>query len=404
MAQNTQYDERTVVTPQIPESTNATHSNSNGTSQNDNYAAYYAYTQQPPTNSQTQSQTTEESSPPTKQSASSEGVNLFISSLPPEVDDASLIKLFSPFGKIVSAKVMVDLNTKVSRGFGFVKYSTLDEAKLAIQQMNGEALGGKNLVVQYAESKGTTTPSSTTQLGTPSNNLYIKGIPLNMTEDQLYSLFSPYGTITSHKILRDLQSGMSRGLGFVAFEQQQAAQYAISALNGYIFPGTFKGIVVRYADTEEEKFARKTKHQKRSSSARYNPYGGAPNMAQAAYAYAPYGYAPQPGYGPAPYYPYPQAAAPMPASTAPATSTGNQQQTTLFIYHLPSNADDSLLYKLFSPYGAITNVRVVKDEASGQCKGYGFVTMSNWMSAANAIQGLNGYKIENKYLSVSYKK
>ena len=49
-----------------------------------------------------------------------------------------------------------------------------------------------------------------------------------MTEDQLYSLFSPYGTISSHKILRDLTSGISRGLGFVAFEQQQAAQYAIS--------------------------------------------------------------------------------------------------------------------------------------------------------------------------------
>ena len=121
MAQNTQYDEHTVST-QYSESTNPTHSNS----QNDNNAAYYAYSQQSaPTQTQTQQQPTEQSS--SKESGTTEGVNLFISSLPPEVDDASLIKLFSPFGKIVSAKVMVDLNTKISRGFGFVKYSTLDE-------------------------------------------------------------------------------------------------------------------------------------------------------------------------------------------------------------------------------------------------------------------------------------
>lgn len=36
--------------------------------------------------------------------------------------------------------------------------------------------------------------------------------------------------------------------------------------------------------------------------------------------------------------------------------------------------------------------------------GYGFVKMANWMSAYNAIQGLHGYRIDNKYLSVSFKK
>jgi RNA recognition motif-containing protein len=40
----------------------------------------------------------------------------------------------------------------------------------------------------------------------------------------------------------------------------------------------------------------------------------------------------------------------------------------LFVYHLPHSADDALLYKLFSPFGAILQVKVMRDH-DGKCKG-----------------------------------
>jgi len=76
------------------------------------------------------------------------------------------------------------------------------------------------------------------------------------------------------------------------------------------------------------------------------------------------------------------------------------QDANLFIYHLPSNSDDALLYRLFSPFGAIESVKVIKDPVTNACKGYGFVKMVNWSDASTAIQSLNGAKVGEKYLQV----
>jgi RNA recognition motif-containing protein len=69
---------------------------------------------------------------------------------------------------------------------------------------HGKKLNNKTLVVKYAES-GLATPH-----GTPSSNVYIKGLPFSMTDEQLYTLFSPYGTIIKHKVLKDLNSGYEK--------------------------------------------------------------------------------------------------------------------------------------------------------------------------------------------------
>ena len=47
----------------------------------------------------------------------------------------------------------------------------------------------------------------------------------------------------------------------------------------------------------------------------------------------------------------------------------NGQERNLFIYHLPGEANEALLYKLFSPYGAIESVKVATDPQTNTCKG-----------------------------------
>ena len=53
---------------------------------------------------------------------------LFVGNLPFKVDKAQLESAFSQYGKVISAKVIIDRKTNRSRGYGFVEYETLEEA------------------------------------------------------------------------------------------------------------------------------------------------------------------------------------------------------------------------------------------------------------------------------------
>lgn len=76
----------------------------------------------------------------------------------------------------------------------------------------------------------------------------------------------------------------------------------------------------------------------------------------------------------------------------------------LFVYNLAPETDESLLWQLFGPFGAVQNVKVMRDLASQKCKGFGFVTMTNYDEALLAITALNGYQIGGRALQVSFKK
>ncbi|RPA93289.1 RNA-binding domain-containing protein [Choiromyces venosus 120613-1] len=76
---------------------------------------------------------------------------LFIRSLSWNTDDASLRHGFEQYGVVTDAVVVKDRETGRSRGFGFVTYNTEDEAKLAIEKMDGADFDGRNIVVVKAE-------------------------------------------------------------------------------------------------------------------------------------------------------------------------------------------------------------------------------------------------------------
>ncbi|XP_077220074.1 splicing factor-like protein 1 isoform X2 [Tasmannia lanceolata] len=76
--------------------------------------------------------------------------NLYIGYLPPNLDDDELIRLFSPYGDIVMAKVIKDRVTGLSKGYGFVKYNDATQATQAINSMNGYRLEGRVIAVRVA--------------------------------------------------------------------------------------------------------------------------------------------------------------------------------------------------------------------------------------------------------------
>lgn len=65
-----------------------------------------------------------------------------------------------------------------------------------------------------------------------SANIYVGNLTFNVGNDELRSLFVPYGEVSSANVITDRDSGRSRGFGFVEMASKEAADSAISALNG----------------------------------------------------------------------------------------------------------------------------------------------------------------------------
>lgn len=85
-----------------------------------------------------------------ERSAKYQGMNLYVKNLVDEVDDAQLRSEFAPFGTITSARVMRDEKGK-SKGFGFVCYTSPDEATRAVTEMHNRMLHGKPVYVALAQ-------------------------------------------------------------------------------------------------------------------------------------------------------------------------------------------------------------------------------------------------------------
>ncbi|KAG0461604.1 hypothetical protein HPP92_021901 [Vanilla planifolia] len=81
-----------------------------------------------------------------------QGVNLYLKNLDDSIGDERLKELFSMFGTITSCKVMRDANG-ISRGSGFVAFTTSEEASRALAEMNGKMVGSKPLYVALAQRK-----------------------------------------------------------------------------------------------------------------------------------------------------------------------------------------------------------------------------------------------------------
>jgi len=219
--------------------------------------------------------------------------NLYITGLPPGIDDASLLGLFSQYGQVVQCKVL-PVQPEGACPHALVRFSSIEESAAVKQALTGYALEGVNepLVVEFAIQKPTTEgcggkggmdPScgkgwgngddwggkgggkgkdGTTQgpppwgsmdqilqgfleadclpgheLGNEDNCLFISGLPKDCDDVHLYRLLAPFGAITPTGVkAMKLPDGTCKGFGFVNFVEPGALQAAAVMLHGTQLP------------------------------------------------------------------------------------------------------------------------------------------------------------------------
>ena len=85
-------------------------------------------------------------------------MKLHVGNLSKQVTDAQLNDLSVPYGKVVSANVATERSSGDSKGFGFVEFSTDDEARAAITGLDGRDVNGQALKVSEAKPRNPATP------------------------------------------------------------------------------------------------------------------------------------------------------------------------------------------------------------------------------------------------------
>ncbi|KAL4572088.1 hypothetical protein LXL04_018857 [Taraxacum kok-saghyz] len=383
-----------------------------------------------------------------------DSVKLFVGQVPKHMTEAQLIAMFKELALVDEVNIIKDKATRASRGCCFVICPSREEADKAVDGFhNKKTLPGASspLQVKYADG----------ELERLEHKLFIGMLPKNISEGEVSELFSQYGTLKDLQILRGSQQ-TSKGCAFVKYETKEQAVAAIEGLNGkHKMEGSTVPLVVKWADTEKERQARKA--QKAQSLANidptqhpslfgalpmgymspYNGYGYqasgtyglmqppfaslSPNQASAFrggspsprnYVGSPVGYM-----GPRVQYPvaYPGGLRPPfsgPSSPVPLEASKNQAATSstsadhvegppganLFIYHIPQEFDDEELANAFQSFGRVLSSKVFVDKSTGVSKCFGFVSYESAAAAQSAINAMNGYQLGGKKLKVQLKR
>ena len=188
--------------------------------------------------------------------------HIFVGDLSNEVNDEILTQAFSAFGSVSEARVMWDMKTGRSRGYGFVAFRDRADAEKALSSMDGEWLGSRAIRCNWANQKGQpsiaqqqamsamgmtpTTPFGHHQFPangmasydmilaqTPSwqTTIYVGNLTPYTTPNDVVPLFQNFGFVVESRFQAD------RGFAFVKMDTHEAAGMAICQMNGYLVHG-----------------------------------------------------------------------------------------------------------------------------------------------------------------------
>jgi len=166
-------------------------------------------------------------------------------------------------GPLVDVVVPTDKVNGRPSGFAFVEFRSELDAEYALKVLNMVSLYGRSMRVRKSGEGGPI--GGTTRLDTGAN-LFVGNLPQDASEKSLYDTFSAFGAVQETRIQRDLETGVGKGFAFVVYEDFEASDAAIEALNGQFMMG--RPIVVQYALRKDSRSERHGSIEERSLAAR----------------------------------------------------------------------------------------------------------------------------------------
>lgn len=266
---------------------------------------------------------------------------LYVGNLDRRVSEELVFELFSQIAPCKSCKMISDHGN--SDPYCFIEFFDSQMADTAMAAMNGRKVFDKQMKVNWATTQGSRKDT------THHHHVFVGDLVSEMKTAELRQLFDKYGSVTDARVVRDPDTGKSRCYGFVSFEKEEDAQFAIKEMNGAILP-QYPGMKAI-----------------RTGWATRKPTSQRPQQIEAK-AYE---------------------------KVLNETSPNN---CTVYVGGLQFKFTEELLRKVFGLFGAIQEVRTFPEKA------YAFVRFANHESATNAIVSVHGSQIEGHMVKCSWGK
>ncbi|XP_044732280.1 splicing factor 3B subunit 4-like isoform X2 [Chrysoperla carnea] len=150
---------------------------------------------------------------------------IYVGGLDEKVSESLMWELFVQAGPVVNVHMPKDRVTMMHQGYGFVEFMGEEDADYAIKIMNMIKLYGKPIRVNKASAH-----QKNLDVGA---NIFIGNLDPEVDEKLLYDTFSAFGVILqTPKIMRDPETGNSKGFAFINFASFDASDASIDAMNG----------------------------------------------------------------------------------------------------------------------------------------------------------------------------
>lgn len=357
--------------------------------------------------------------------------SLYVGDLSPDVTEAMLFEKFSATGPVLSIRVCRDLVTRRSLGYAYVNYQQPADAERAIDTLNYDPIKGRPCRIMWSQRDPTLRRSGV-------GNIFIKNLDKHIDHKGLYDTFSAFGNILSCKIASD-ENGQSKGYGFVHYETKEAAQEAISKVNGMMLND--KKVFVGEFMSKRERLEKIGDQQKKYKNIFIKNFGTEFTDAKLMELCKDFGDitsacvmknddGTSKGFGFVAFVNHDEAEKACDEIDGKEID-GNKitacraqkkaervmelksrfeaqkneriskyQGVNLYIKNLEDGIDDERLRTEFSQFGTITSAKVMKDD-KGNSKGFGFVCFSSPDEATKAVTEMNGRIIVTKPLYVA---
>ncbi|KAK4883117.1 hypothetical protein RN001_006436 [Aquatica leii] len=167
---------------------------------------------------------------------------VYVGSISFELKEDTIRQAFLPFGPIKSINMSWDPITQKHKGFAFVEYEIPEAAQLALEQMNGVMIGGRNIKVVGRPSnmpQAQTVIDEIQEEAKSYNRIYVASIHPELSEVDIKSVFEAFGPIIYCKLAQGSSAHKHKGYGFIEYETCQAANEAIASMNLFDLGGQY---------------------------------------------------------------------------------------------------------------------------------------------------------------------